>query len=92
MSQPIRLTPPLKDEDVEKLKIGDRVLIDGVVYTGRDAAHKRLIDLLKEGKSLPFDIKGQIIYFVGPTPAKPGGPSDRQVRRPVIEWTLTLPL
>ncbi len=72
MDQPIRLTPPLKDEDVEKLKIGDRVLIRGVVYTGRDAAHKRLIDLLKEEKILPFDIRGQIIYFVGPTPAKPG--------------------
>jgi fumarate hydratase subunit beta len=72
MSQPIRLKPPLKDEDVEKLKIGDRVLIHGVIYTGRDAAHKRLIDLLKEGKPLPFDIKGQIIYYVGPTPAKPG--------------------
>ena len=72
MSQPIRLKPPLKDEDVERLKIGDRVLIHGVIYTGRDAAHKRLIDLLKEGKTLPFDIKGQIIYYVGPTPAKPG--------------------
>jgi fumarate hydratase subunit beta len=72
MGQPIRLKPPLKDEDVEKLKIGDRVLIQGIIYTGRDAAHKRLIDLLTEGKSLPFDIKGQVIYFVGPTPAKPG--------------------
>jgi fumarate hydratase subunit beta len=72
MGQPIRLKPPLKDEDVEKLKIGDRVLIQGIIYTGRDAAHKRLIDLLRKGKSLPFDIKGQVIYFVGPTPAKPG--------------------
>jgi fumarate hydratase subunit beta len=72
MGQPIRLRPPLKDEDVEKLKIGDRVLIQGIIYTGRDAAHKRLIDLLRKGKSLPFDIKGQVIYFVGPTPAKPG--------------------
>ena len=57
---------------MEKLKIGDRVLINGIIYTGRDAAHKRLFDLLKEGKNLPFDIKGQIIYYVGPTPAKPG--------------------
>ena len=72
MSQPIRLKPPLKDEDVEKLKIGDRILISGIIYTGRDAAHKRLFDLLKEGKPLPFDVKGQIIYYVGPTPAKPG--------------------
>ena len=72
MNQPIRLKPPLSDEDVEKLKIGDRILISGIIYTGRDAAHKRLLDLLKGGKNLPFDIKGQIIYYVGPTPAKPG--------------------
>jgi fumarate hydratase subunit beta len=72
MNQPIRLRPPLSDEDVEKLKTGDRVLISGIIYTGRDAAHKRLFDLLREGKNLPFDIKGQIIYYVGPTPAKPG--------------------
>ena len=63
---------PLRNEEVEKLKRGDRVLISGVVYTGRDAAHKRLIDLLKAGKDLPFDIRGQIIYYVGPAPAKPG--------------------
>jgi fumarate hydratase subunit beta len=72
MSGPIRLKPPLSNEDVEKLKIGDRVVISGIIYTGRDAAHKRLFDLLKEGKDLPIDIKGQIIYYVGPTPAKPG--------------------
>ena len=72
MSKVIRLRPPLSDEDVEKLRIGDRILISGIVYTGRDAAHKRLSDLLKGGKNLPFDIKGQIIYYVGPTPAKPG--------------------
>jgi fumarate hydratase subunit beta len=69
---PIRLKTPLRNEEVEKLKRGDRVLISGVVYTGRDAAHKRLIDLLKAGKDLPFDIRGQIIYYVGPAPAKPG--------------------
>jgi fumarate hydratase subunit beta len=72
MSEPVRLKTPLSDEDVERLKIGDRVLITGVVYTGRDAAHKRLFDLLQEEKDLPFDIKGQIIYYVGPTSAKPG--------------------
>ena len=72
MSEPIRIKPPLSDQDVERLKIGDRVLIAGIIYTGRDAAHKRLFDLLKEGKDLPFDLKGQIIYYVGPTPAKPG--------------------
>ena len=72
MSQPIRLKTPLTDGDVEKLKAGDKVLITGVIYTGRDAAHKRLFDLLKEGKALPIDLKGQIIYYVGPAPAKPG--------------------
>ncbi len=73
MTDAIRLKTPLTDEDLERLKIGDRVLISGTIYTGRDAAHKRLFDLLKEGKELPFDIKGQIIYYVGPTPTRPGG-------------------
>ena len=72
MSELIRIKPPLSDQDVERLKTGDRILINGIIYTGRDAAHRRLFDLLKEGKNLPFDIKGQIIYYVGPTPAKPG--------------------
>ncbi len=72
MGESIRLKPPLRNEDLEKLKIGDRVWINGVVYTGRDAAHRRLFDLLIAGKDLPFDIKGQIIYYVGPTPARPG--------------------
>ena len=72
MIEPVRLKTPLTDQDVEKLKIGDRVLLNGVIYTGRDAAHKRLHDLLQSGKDLPFDIRGQIIYYVGPTPAKPG--------------------
>lgn len=72
MTESIRLKTPLSDEDVEKLKMGDRILINGIIYTGRDAAHKRLFDLLKEGRPLPIDLKGQIIYYVGPTPAKPG--------------------
>jgi fumarate hydratase subunit beta len=71
---PVRLTTPLKDEDVEKLKIGDKVLLNGVIYTARDAAHKRLFDLANEGKKLPIEIKEQIIYYVGPSPAKPGQP------------------
>jgi fumarate hydratase subunit beta len=70
----IKLKTPLTDQDVEKLKIGDKVLITGVIYTGRDAAHKRLFDLIREGKSLPIDIRGQVIYYVGPAPAKPGKP------------------
>lgn len=72
MRAPIRLTTPLTDADVEKLKAGDKVLLNGVIYTGRDAAHKRLFDLLQEGKPLPIDLKGQVIYYVGPAPAKPG--------------------
>ncbi len=71
MSKTIYLTTPLKDSDIEKLKTGDQVFISGVVFSARDAAHKRLIDLLDRGEELPFDIKGQIIYYVGPSPAKP---------------------
>lgn len=74
MSSVIKLTTPLKDFDIEKLKVGDKVSITGVIYTGRDAAHKRLVELLDQGKDIPFDPKGQIIYYVGPTPAKPGKP------------------
>ena len=74
MSDIIRLTPPLSDADVESLQIGDKVSISGTIYTGRDAAHKRLIDLVQADKPLPIDIKGQIIYYVGPSPAKPGRP------------------
>ena len=72
MSEAIKLKPPLSDGDVEGLQIGDRVLITGAIYTGRDAAHKRLTDLVQAGKPLPLDIQGQIIYYVGPSPAKPG--------------------
>ena len=72
MGDPVRITTPLTEEVVEKLQIGDKVLISGVIYTGRDAAHKRLTDLVSRGESLPFDIVGQILYYVGPTPPKPG--------------------
>lgn len=72
MTQPIKITPPLTDADAAKLKAGDKVLITGVLYTARDAAHKRLVELLDKGGKLPFDIKGQLIYYVGPTPPKPG--------------------
>jgi fumarate hydratase subunit beta len=70
----IRLNTPLSDADIDKLKIGDKVLLNGVIYTGRDAAHKRLVELLEKGQELPIDIEGQIIYYVGPSPAKPGKP------------------
>lgn len=72
MSKTVNLNTPLTDEIVSTLEIGDKVLISGVIYTARDAAHKRLIELLDTGKPLPFDIRGQIIYYVGPSPAKPG--------------------
>lgn len=68
----IRLTTPLSDEVVENLRIGQRVSLSGKIYTGRDAAHKRLVELIEQGKELPFDPKGQVIYYVGPSPAKPG--------------------
>lgn len=70
----IKLTMPLNREAARSLKAGDSCLISGVIYTARDAAHKRLCDLLKEGKELPLDLKDAVIYFVGPTPAKPGEP------------------
>lgn len=72
MSEPIRIKPPISDDDVEKLRIGDRVLISGKILTGRDSAHKRLFDLIRKGEPLPVDIRGQVIYYVGPAPAKPG--------------------
>jgi len=68
----ISIKTPLTREMVKTLKAGDSCLISGVIYTARDAAHKRLCELVKEGKELPLDIKDSIIYFVGPTPAKPG--------------------
>ncbi|MCL5056818.1 MAG: Fe-S-containing hydro-lyase [Actinobacteria bacterium] len=68
----IRLSTPLTDENVENLRIGQRVLLSGVLYTARDAAHKKLIELLDRGEPLPFDIKGQTIYYAGPSPTKPG--------------------
>jgi fumarate hydratase subunit beta len=72
MDQVIDLKTPLTNEDVETLRAGDRVTISGTVYTARDAAHRRLIDLLEEGKDLPFPVEGQVIYYVGPSPAPPG--------------------
>lgn len=72
MAEPIRIKTPLTDEDVVKLKIGDSVLITGKILTGRDSAHKRLFDLATKGEPLPVDIKGQLIYYVGPAPAKEG--------------------
>ena len=68
----ISIKTPLTREDARKLKSGDSVLLSGVIYTARDAAHKRLCELVEQGKELPMDVKDSIIYFVGPTPARPG--------------------
>ena len=67
-----RITVPMSREEARSLKAGDSVLLSGVIYTARDAAHKRLCALADEGKPLPFDPTGAVIYFVGPTPAQPG--------------------
>lgn len=66
------LTVPLTTDTVTKLKAGDTVRLTGVVYTARDAAHKRLVDLIAEGKDLPIPLEGQVIYYVGPAPTPPG--------------------
>ena len=69
-----RMTEPFDREAVKKLRAGDQVLITGTVYTARDAAHKRIVELMDTGGKLPFDVQDSIIYYVGPTPAKPGNP------------------
>jgi len=66
------ITTPLTDEAVAELKAGDEVTISGVLYTARDAAHKRMVEALARSEELPFAIEGQIIYYVGPTPPRPG--------------------
>ena len=68
----VKITTPLTREAVRSLKAGDSCLISGVIYTARDAAHKRLCELVDAGKEMPLDVTDNIIYFVGPTPAKPG--------------------
>ena len=68
----ISLSLPLKEQDIVRLKAGDRVLLTGVLYTARDAAHKRLVEALERGDKLPIDLKGQVLYYVGPSPAPPG--------------------
>lgn len=67
-----RLSMPMTEEDVRGLNAGERILLSGYIYTGRDAAHKKMIEGLNRGEELPFDMEGQAIYYVGPTPTKPG--------------------
>lgn len=72
MAEAKRLNTPLTDENIEGLKIGDTVLITGEILTARDAAHKKMVEILDRGEKLPFDIKGQLVYYVGPSPTRPG--------------------
>ncbi len=67
-----KITLPLTDEALQDLKAGDNILLNGVMYVGRDAAHKRMVETLDKKQDLPFDIKGQTIYYMGPSPPKPG--------------------
>lgn len=70
----MNLTTPLTDEVIEQLHAGDKVSITGTIYVGRDSAHKRMVAALDAGQPLPFDPQGQVIYYMGPSPAKPGDP------------------
>ena len=72
MKGKIKLLTPFSSKGIEKLKVGDKVSLSGIIYTARDAAHKRLVETLKRGKKLPFNPEGQVIYYVGPAPARPG--------------------
>lgn len=72
MSDSIAITTPLTDDVIERLKPGDHVSISGVIYTARDAAHKRLLEMAERGEQLPLELSGQIVYYVGPTPPRPG--------------------
>ncbi|PID28984.1 MAG: fumarate hydratase [Candidatus Cloacimonadota bacterium] len=68
------LTAPLAEEDVAGIKVGDKVFISGVIYTARDAAHKKLVNLIANKEKMPLELKDQIIFFAGPSPARPGEP------------------
>ena len=70
----LKIKSPLDEETLKELKAGDQVFITGIIYVGRDSAHKRMVEALDQGKALPFDLKGQTIYYMGPAPAKPGQP------------------
>jgi len=74
MAQAKKITLPLTDETLKDLRAGDNILLTGVIYVGRDAAHKRMVEALDQGEPLPIDLKGQTIFFMGPSPARPGKP------------------
>lgn len=74
MTKELEITTPLSQETIESIRSGDRLFINGVIYTARDAAHARLIKLLDQGEDAPFELAGQIIFYAGPSPARPGKP------------------
>jgi len=74
MSEVKELETPLKTKDIEKLTVGDRIKLTGKMYTGRDMVHRRFMELIEKGEQLPVDLEGQVLYYVGPAPAKPGYP------------------
>jgi fumarate hydratase subunit beta len=74
MEHVLNLHTPLTEEICESLRSGDRVLLTGIIYTARDAAHQRITEAMAEGRPLPFPLEGAIIFYAGPTPAKPGAP------------------
>jgi fumarate hydratase subunit beta len=71
-SEPVQLQTPLSEQDVRALEAGQEVLISGEIYSARDMAHKRLCESIEKGERLPFELEGAVIYFLGPTPARPG--------------------
>ena len=87
---PKKITLPITDEDIKNLRAGDSVLLTGTIITGRDAAHKRLFELIQKGEPLPVDVRGELIYYVGPAPAKPGyavGPAGPTSSYPMDKFT-----
>lgn len=93
MGDIISISAPLTEREVRKLRAGDNVLINGIVYTARDAAHKRMIEMIKKGEELPVNLNGQIIYYVGPAPAKPGyasGPAGPTTSGRMDSYTIPL--
>lgn len=77
---------PLDPKEVKELRAGDYVKLSGIIYTARDAAHKRMSEALERGEKLPIDIEGAVIYYMGPSPARKGVPLDRQDLPPQAEW------
>lgn len=81
-----RLTAPFQKEELAKLRAGDRVLVSGIIYTARDAAHGRFCAALDRGEELPVDLRGQTIFYAGPTPTPPAEPAARLAPPPACAW------